>query len=85
MGSRVTAGTKRIHHPVVGELTVAYETLTLGSAPDIRIATYLTAPGSPSADALDLLRSWVATTGTVVIPPGSSEPSGRPRNSSAAD
>ena len=56
-----TAGTKRIHHPVVGELTVAYEPLTLGSAPDIRIATYLTDPGSPSADALDLLRSWVAT------------------------
>ena len=39
-------------------------------------------PGSPSADALDLLRSWVATTGTVVIASGASEPSGRPRNSS---
>jgi transcriptional regulator with XRE-family HTH domain len=63
-----TSGTKAIRHPVVGELTVAYETLTLGSAPDVRIVTYLTDPGTPSADALGLLRSWVATTRTVPIP-----------------
>ncbi|TCM37889.1 helix-turn-helix transcriptional regulator [Kribbella sp. VKM Ac-2568] len=56
------AGTKAIRHPVVGELTVAYETLTLGSAPDVRIVTYLADPDTPSADALDLLRSWSATT-----------------------
>jgi len=63
-----TAGTKAIRHPVVGELTVAFETLTLASAPDVRIITYLTNAGSPSADALDLLRSWVATTSKVVQP-----------------
>ena len=57
-----TAGTKAIRHPVVGELTLGFETLTLASAPDVRIVTYLADPGSPSADALDLLRSWVATT-----------------------
>ncbi|MFK4149356.1 hypothetical protein [Streptomyces sp. NPDC004065] len=34
-----------IRHPAVGELTVAYETLTLGSAPDMRIVTCLAAPG----------------------------------------
>jgi hypothetical protein len=56
-----TAGTKAIRHPVVGELTLAFETLTLASAPDLRIVTYLADPGTPSADALDLLRSWVAT------------------------
>ena len=56
-----TTGTKAIRHPVVGELTVGYETLTLGSAPDVRIVTYLADPDSPSADALDLLRSWTAT------------------------
>ncbi|WP_329407183.1 helix-turn-helix transcriptional regulator [Nocardia vinacea] len=54
-------GTKTLHHPVVGELTVAFETLTLASAPGIRIITYLTDPATPSADALDMLRSWVAT------------------------
>jgi transcriptional regulator with XRE-family HTH domain len=77
-----TSGIKRIGHPVVGELTVAYETLTLGSAPDVRIATYLTDPGSPSADALDLLRSWLATTST---DPAASDSSGRlrhPKNAS---
>ncbi|MFC9358902.1 helix-turn-helix transcriptional regulator [Rhodococcus sp. NPDC057014] len=65
------SGTKSIRHPVVGELTVAFETLTVGSTPDVRIATYLADPGTPSADALDLLRSWVATTHT----PADSEPS----------
>ena len=57
-----TAGTKAIRHPVVGELTLGFETLTLASAPDVRIVTYLADPGTPSSDALDLLRSWVATT-----------------------
>lgn len=56
-----TAGSKAIRHPIVGELTLGFETLTLSSAPDVRIVTYLADPGTPSADALDLLRSWVAT------------------------
>ncbi|MGW4909156.1 helix-turn-helix transcriptional regulator [Streptomyces sp. NPDC004270] len=57
-----TTGTKTLRHPIVGELTVAFETLTLGSAPEVRIIAYLADPGTPSADALDLLRSWAATT-----------------------
>jgi hypothetical protein len=40
---------------------LGFETLTLASAPDIRIVVYLADPATPSADALDLLRSWVAT------------------------
>lgn len=48
---------------MVGELTVAYETLALGSAPGVRIVTYLADSGTPSADALALLRSWIAPTG----------------------
>ncbi|RYV51084.1 helix-turn-helix transcriptional regulator [Pengzhenrongella frigida] len=55
-----TTGTKRINHPVVGEITLAFETLVLPSSNGIVIATYLTEPGSSSADALDLLRSWAA-------------------------
>ncbi len=80
-----TAGTKAIRHPIVGELTVGYETLALGSSPDVRIVTYLADPGTPSADALDLLRSWVATTSTASIPTGPSDPSKRPDNTRAAD
>lgn len=55
-----TTGSKRIHHPVVGEMTLGFESLTLPSMPDIRLTTYLTEPGSPSADALNMLRSWIA-------------------------
>ena len=44
-------GTKRINHPVVGELTPGYETLALPSHPGLSIGTYLPDPGSPSADA----------------------------------
>jgi transcriptional regulator with XRE-family HTH domain len=59
-----TGGTKAIRHPVVGKLTLGFETLMLTSAPDVRIVTYLADPGSASADALDLLRSWIATART---------------------
>lgn len=56
-----TSGTKRINHPVVGELTIGYDVLTVEATPDLRITTYLPDPGTPSADALDMLRSWVAS------------------------
>ena len=59
-----TAGTKTIRHPVVGELTLSFDSLGLGSTPDIAIVTYLADPRTPSADALDLLRSWTATVTT---------------------
>jgi hypothetical protein len=78
-----TSGTKRTRHPVVGELTVAYETLSLDSTPDVRIVTYLADPGTPSADALDLLRSWVATTRTDSVPGSPSRQSIRPENKSS--
>ena len=55
-----TTGTKRIDHPVIGEITLAYASLIVPSGSGIVIATYLAEPGSPSADALDLLRSWAA-------------------------
>jgi transcriptional regulator with XRE-family HTH domain len=64
------SGSKRIDHPVVGELTVAYETLAVASTPGLGLTTYLAAPGSASADALAVLRSWSAdTTGHVTTHP----------------
>jgi hypothetical protein len=56
-----STGTKRINHPIVGDMTLSYQTLTVQSAPNVRLATYLAEIGTPSADALDLLRSWTAT------------------------
>ena len=55
-----TSGTKRLNHPVVGELTIGYDVLAIQSTPGLSITTYLPEPGTPSADALDMLRSWVA-------------------------
>ena len=59
-----STGTKRINHPIVGEMTLGYQTLTIQSAPNVRLATYLAETGTSSADALDLLRSWAATPAT---------------------
>ncbi|MFI7171296.1 helix-turn-helix domain-containing protein [Rhodococcoides fascians] len=54
------AGSKSIRHPTVGEMTLEFETLSVGSAPDVRIGTYLAVEGTPSADALNVLRSGMA-------------------------
>jgi len=56
-----SSGTKRINHPVVGELTIGYDVLAIEATPGLRITTYLPEPGTASADALDMLRSWVAS------------------------
>lgn len=54
------SGTKRIKHPIVGEMTLSYESILIPSNSGIVIATYLAEPGTASAEALDLLRSWSA-------------------------
>jgi len=55
------AGTKRFHHPVVGELILAYEELALTAEPGNVMLIYTAEPGSPSAERLRLLASWSAT------------------------
>jgi transcriptional regulator with XRE-family HTH domain len=55
-----THGTKRLRHPLVGELAVEYETLTLPGDPDTTLFVYTTEAGSPSRQAMDLLASWTA-------------------------
>jgi transcriptional regulator with XRE-family HTH domain len=54
------AGTKRFHHPVVGELTLAYEELAITAEPGLVLLVYTAEPGSPSAEQLHLLASWAA-------------------------
>ncbi|WP_017595275.1 helix-turn-helix domain-containing protein [Nocardiopsis potens] len=51
-------GTKRFHHPVVGDLTLAFETFHLPDDSAQSLFTYHAEPGSPSAEALRLLASW---------------------------
>ncbi|MFF3749890.1 helix-turn-helix transcriptional regulator [Streptomyces sp. NPDC002018] len=50
-----TAADKEFHHPEVGEFTLAYETLTVNSAPGQQLVIYQAEPGSPSETALRLL------------------------------
>lgn len=52
--------TKRFRHPVVGELTLDYESLTVNGAPGQQLVVYQAAPGSPSEHALSLLGSLTA-------------------------
>ncbi|HEY5354657.1 MAG TPA: helix-turn-helix transcriptional regulator [Streptosporangiaceae bacterium] len=54
-------GVKRLHHPVVGELSLTFEALDLAADAGLRISAYTAEPGSASEDALNLLASWAAT------------------------
>jgi transcriptional regulator with XRE-family HTH domain len=54
------AGTKRFVHPVIGEVTLAYEELAITAEPGQALFIYTAEPGSPSAQRLRLLGSWVA-------------------------
>ncbi|WP_446046686.1 helix-turn-helix transcriptional regulator [Streptomyces olivaceus] len=56
-----THGSKRLLHPLVGELTVEFETLTLPGDTDATVFLYTTAAASASREALDLLAAWTLT------------------------
>jgi len=55
------SGTKKLHHPVVGDIELVYEALELPADPGLSLSTYTAVPGSPSEDALKMLSSWAAT------------------------
>jgi transcriptional regulator with XRE-family HTH domain len=49
---------KRFHHPVVGDLSLRYERLTVDGDPGLAIYVYAAEPGSRSAEAFDFLASY---------------------------
>jgi len=51
-------GVKRFRHPLVGELTLNFESFRLPDDNDQTLIVYHAEPGSPSAEALRLLASW---------------------------
>jgi transcriptional regulator with XRE-family HTH domain len=67
-------GIKRFHHPVVGDLELAFESFPLAADPSQSLLTYTAEPGSPSQDALRLLASWAATTSDIEQPAGTDDP-----------
>ncbi|BCJ38617.1 transcriptional regulator [Actinocatenispora thailandica] len=54
-------GHKTIRHREVGELHLGFEELTLDSTPSIVLSTYIAEPASPTAERLQLLAAWAAT------------------------
>jgi transcriptional regulator with XRE-family HTH domain len=54
-------GTKRLHHPEVGDLELSYEAMELISDPGLTFLAYTAEPNTPSADGLRVLATWAAT------------------------
>ncbi|MER6060269.1 helix-turn-helix transcriptional regulator [Streptomyces sp. NPDC001792] len=60
-------GVKRLHHPLVGDLSLNFESFRLPDDSEQSLITYHAEPGSPSADSLRLLASW-GTDATRAVP-----------------
>ncbi|MEV3856722.1 helix-turn-helix transcriptional regulator [Streptomyces sp. NPDC050095] len=56
-----THGAKRLLHPLVGELALPYETLTVSGEPDQALVVYTPEPGSATEERLRMLGSWALT------------------------
>jgi hypothetical protein len=54
-------GTKRLHHPVVGELELSYETMELAADAGLNLTVYTAEAESSAQQAHDLLANWTAT------------------------
>lgn len=54
-------GTKRLHHPSVGDLKLSYESMEISADNGLTLTVYTAEAESASQQALDLLASWTAT------------------------
>jgi hypothetical protein len=68
-----TTGVKLLHHPVVGDLELPFETFPLSADPSQSLLAYTAEPGSASQNALNLLASWAATTGALEEAPSTND------------
>jgi hypothetical protein len=66
-------GDKRLHHPIVGDLSLTFETMQLSADAGLTMFVYTAEAGSKSEEALNLLASWTAT-----LDPAATTPSVRP-------
>ncbi|MEU5023635.1 helix-turn-helix transcriptional regulator [Streptomyces milbemycinicus] len=55
--------TKRLNHPLVGDLELDQETMSLPDESGLSVVVYSAPPGTAAEDGLKLLASWSATTG----------------------
>jgi transcriptional regulator with XRE-family HTH domain len=63
-----TSGAKLLHHPVVGDLDLAFDSFPVPADPSQSLLIYTAEPGSPTQYALRLLASWAATTDNLDLP-----------------
>jgi transcriptional regulator with XRE-family HTH domain len=63
-----TTGVKLLHHPVVGDLDLPFESVPLPADPSQSFLIYTAEPESPTHDALNLLASWAATAAHLAPP-----------------
>jgi len=54
-------GVKKLHHEIVGDLDLPFESLPIEAGTSTSLVTYLPEPGTPTHDALALLASWAAS------------------------
>lgn len=58
--STLGVGTKVLHHPVAGELSLDWDTLTASTDPDQQLVVWTAEVGSSTHDGLRILASWAA-------------------------
>ncbi|NYJ08077.1 helix-turn-helix transcriptional regulator [Petropleomorpha daqingensis] len=54
-------GVKHFHHPVVGDLDVAFDAMELPAEPGLTLTAYTADPGTAAEEKFALLASWAAT------------------------
>lgn len=67
-------GAKAVTHPVVGDLDLSFEALDLSGERGLQLIAFTAQPGSPTADALQLLSSWTATQAAPAVDSPSTNP-----------
>jgi transcriptional regulator with XRE-family HTH domain len=68
-----TTGVKLLHHPVVGDLDLPFESFPLPADPSQSLLIYTAEPGSRTQDTLSLLASWAASAEGLVLPRSAKE------------
>ena len=59
---RHTSGSKRMRHPVIGEIELNYQTFELPGEPGLRFNVFTAEPDTPNQQALRFLASWASNT-----------------------
>lgn len=54
-------GIKSVHHPIVGDLDLTFQSMDLASDRGLQMLVFSAAPGSASADGLQMLANWIQT------------------------